>query len=113
MNPAGASENGQSLERLVMSRRVLVAVGAGGVGKTTVAAALSLGAALRGRRVLCLTIDPARRLGEALGLETMRAEGQVVDLGRFAGARAPITGSLTAMMLDTKRTFDALVLKYS
>jgi anion-transporting ArsA/GET3 family ATPase len=113
MSEPPASGEGQGLEQLVMSHRVLVAVGAGGVGKTTVAAALSLGAALRGRRVLCLTIDPARRLGEALGLETMRAEGQVVDLGRFAGARAPITGSLTAMMLDTKRTFDALVLKYS
>ncbi len=113
MNPAGASENGQSLERLVMSRRVLVAVGAGGVGKTTIAAALSMAAALRGRHVLCLTIDPARRLGEALGLDEMSSEGQVVDPARFAGSSRPVTGSLTAMMLDTKRTFDALVEKYS
>src|SRR5580658_6859517 len=113
MNPAGASENGQSLERLVMSRRVLVAVGAGGVGKTTIAAALSMAAALRGRRVLCLTIDPARRLGEALGLDAMSSEGQVVDPARFAGSSRPVAGSLTAMMLDTKRTFDALVQKYS
>jgi|HubBroStandDraft_1064217.scaffolds.fasta_scaffold08988_4 anion-transporting ArsA/GET3 family ATPase len=113
MNPAGASENGQSLERLVMSRRVLVAVGAGGVGKTTIAAALSMAAALRGRRVLCLTIDPARRLGEALGLDAMSSEGQVVDPARFAGSSRPVAGSLTAMMLDTKRTFDALVGKYA
>jgi anion-transporting ArsA/GET3 family ATPase len=113
MSLAETSESGQSLERLVMSHRVLVAVGAGGVGKTTVAAALGVAAALRGRRVLCLTIDPARRLGEALGLETMSSEEQVVDPARFAGSSRPITGSLTAMMLDTKRTFDALVRKYS
>jgi anion-transporting ArsA/GET3 family ATPase len=113
MSRAEASEDRQSLERLVMSRRVLVAVGAGGVGKTTVAAALSMAAALRGRRVLCLTIDPARRLGEALGLEAMSSEEQVVDPARFASQGRPVTGSLTAMMLDTKRTFDALVQKYS
>src|SRR5271154_7012752 len=113
MNLAETSESRHSLERLVMSHPVLVAVGAGGVGKTTVAAALGVAAALRGRRVLCLTIDPARRLGEALGLETMSSEEQVVDPARFAGSSRPITGSLTAMMLDTKRTFDALVRKYS
>jgi anion-transporting ArsA/GET3 family ATPase len=90
-----------------------VAVGAGGVGKTTIAAALSMAAALRGRRVLCLTIDPARRLGEALGLDAMSSEEQVVDPARFASAMRPVTGSLTAMMLDTKRTFDSLVQKYS
>jgi anion-transporting ArsA/GET3 family ATPase len=113
MNGPVASKSGQSLERLVMSHRVLVAVGAGGVGKTTVAAALSMAAALRGRRVLCLTIDPARRLGEALGLDAMSSEEQVVDPARFAGGTRPVTGSLTAMMLDTKRTFDSLVQKYS
>jgi anion-transporting ArsA/GET3 family ATPase len=113
MSEAPSSGEDKLLERLVMSRRVLVAVGAGGVGKTTVAAALSVAAALRGRRVLCLTIDPARRLGEALGLEVVRSEGQAVDLDRFMGGSRSTTGSLTAMMLDTKRTFDALVLKYS
>lgn len=113
MNLADTSKNGQSLERLVMSHRVLVAVGAGGVGKTTVAAALGIAAALRGRRVLCLTIDPARRLAQALGLEAMSSEEQVVEPTRFAGSSGPVTGSLTAMMLDTKRTFDALVRKYS
>jgi anion-transporting ArsA/GET3 family ATPase len=113
MNAPVASKSGQSLEQLVMSHRVLVAVGAGGVGKTTIAAALSMAAALRGRRVLCLTIDPARRLGEALGLDAMSSEEQVVDPARFASAMRPVTGSLTAMMLDTKRTFDSLVEKYS
>jgi anion-transporting ArsA/GET3 family ATPase len=102
-----------TLDELVMSRRVLVAVGAGGVGKTTTAAALGVAAAARGKRVLCLTIDPARRLAEALGLETMSAEEQAVAPERFASAGIPLRGSLTAMMLDTKRTFDELVVKYS
>src|SRR5580692_4436670 len=113
MSLAETGESDPSLEQLVMSHRVLVAVGAGGVGKTTVAAALGMAAARRGRRVLCLTIDPARRLGEALGLEAMSSEEQVVDPARFVDPSRPITGSLTAMMLDTKRTFDALVRKYS
>lgn len=105
----------EALDRLVMSRRVLVAVGAGGVGKTTMAAALGVAAARRGRRVLCLTIDPARRLAEALGLERMSSEEQVVERVLFdrAGIPLPQGGSLTAMMLDTKRTFDDLVVRYS
>ncbi len=104
---------GETLDRLVMSRRVVIAVGAGGVGKTTTAAALGVAAAARGRRVLCLTIDPARRLAEALGLERMSSEEQVVGPELFARAGIPMEGSLTALMLDTKRTFDDLVIKYS
>jgi anion-transporting ArsA/GET3 family ATPase len=105
----------ESLQQLVMSRRVLIAVGAGGVGKTTTAAALGVAAARRGKRVLCLTIDPAKRLAEALGLERMSAEEQAVDPKLFAeaGIPLPLEGSLSAMMLDTKRTFDELVMKYS
>src|SRR6202167_3470649 len=103
----------ETLDELVMSRRVLVAVGAGGVGKTTTAAALGVAAARRGKRVLCLTIDPARRLAEALGMERMSSEEQAVAPELFARAGIPLTGSLTAMMLDTKRTFDELVVKYS
>jgi anion-transporting ArsA/GET3 family ATPase len=103
----------ETLDQLVMSRRVLVAVGAGGVGKTTTAAALAVAAARRGRRVLCLTIDPARRLAEALGLERMSSEEQAIAPALFARAGVPLAGSLTAMMLDTKKTFDDLVVKYS
>ncbi len=103
----------ETLDQLVMSRRVLVAVGAGGVGKTTTAAALGVAAAARGRRVLCLTVDPARRLAEALGLERMSGEEQIVSPARFAQAGIAVNGSLTAMMLDTKRTFDELVTKHS
>ncbi|HVJ89241.1 MAG TPA: ArsA-related P-loop ATPase [Labilithrix sp.] len=102
-----------ALSTLVDTRRVLVTVGAGGVGKTTTAAALSVAAARRGKRVLCLTIDPAKRLAESLGIVEMTTEAATVDPARFAAAGVPISGSLTAMMLDTKRTFDELVIKYS
>jgi anion-transporting ArsA/GET3 family ATPase len=103
----------ETLDQLVMTRRVLVAVGAGGVGKTTTAAALGVAAASRGRRVLCLTIDPARRLAEALGLERMSADEQTIAPDLFEAVDLPMKGSLTAMMLDTKKTFDELVLKHS
>jgi anion-transporting ArsA/GET3 family ATPase len=92
---------------------VLITVGAGGVGKTTTAAALGVAAARRGKRVLCLTIDPARRLAESLGIAEMRTEAVKVDPARFTAAGVHMSGSLTAMMLDTKRTFDELVVKYS
>jgi anion-transporting ArsA/GET3 family ATPase len=62
---------------------------------------------------LCLTIDPARRLAEALGMELMSADEQLVAPELFERAGIPLKGSLTAMMLDTKRTFDELVVKYS
>jgi anion-transporting ArsA/GET3 family ATPase len=103
----------ETLAELVMSRRVLVTVGAGGVGKTTTAAALGVAAARRGKRVLCLTIDPAKRLAESLGLERMSAEEQAIAPELFTRAGMPLQGSLTAMMLDTKRTFDELIVKYS
>jgi len=93
---------------------VVIAVGAGGVGKTTTAAALAVAAAQRGKRVLCLTIDPARRLAESLGLRQMAAEAVQIEPSRFTAAGvAPLTGSLTVMMLETKRTFDELIVKYA
>ncbi|MCA9587659.1 MAG: ArsA family ATPase [Myxococcales bacterium] len=101
------------LAKLTLERRVLVTVGAGGVGKTTTAAALSVAAARRGRRVLCLTIDPARRLAESLGIAEMSADAVEIPRARFEAAGVPMEGSLTAMMLDTKRTFDELVVKHS
>src|SRR6476661_8586338 len=103
----------QPLAELVASRRVLITVGAGGVGKTTTAAAIGVAAARRGKRVLCLTIDPAKRLAESLGITEMRTEAAAVDPARFEAVGVQLTGSLTAMMLDTKRTFDELVIKYS
>src|SRR5580704_13062389 len=103
----------ESLRALLADKHVVITVGAGGVGKTTTAAALAVAAARHGRRVLCLTIDPAKRLAQSLGLERMTSEATRIDPERFRAVGAPLTGSLTIMMLDTKRTFDDLVVKYS
>jgi anion-transporting ArsA/GET3 family ATPase len=97
------------LGSLLMSRRVLLVVGCGGVGKTTTTAALGLAAARRGKRVLCLTIDPARRLSQSLGIEEMKTEAQTIDPAVFERAGLNIPGSMTVMMLDTKSTFDGLI----
>jgi anion-transporting ArsA/GET3 family ATPase len=103
----------ESLDQLIMSRRVLVVVGAGGVGKTTTAAALAVAAARKGKHVLCMTIDPAKRLAEALGLRKMSDEEQAISPELFAREGMSLAGSLTAMMLDSSATFDQLVVKYS
>jgi len=91
--------------------RVLVTVGTGGVGKTTIAAVLGLEAACAGKRVLVMTIDPARRLADALGTGPLDHEAREVPRERLRELGAPDTGSLSALMLDTKRTFDELVLR--
>jgi anion-transporting ArsA/GET3 family ATPase len=102
-----------SLAPLLDRHRVLVCVGSGGVGKTTVSAALALAAAQRGRRTLCLTIDPARRLANSLGLERMPTEQVEVSREWLAEHGVALSGSLTVMMLDTKQTFDELVRRYA
>ncbi|HEY3497771.1 MAG TPA: ArsA-related P-loop ATPase [Polyangiaceae bacterium] len=102
-----------SLLSLFESRRVIVCAGAGGVGKTTVAAALAVGAAQRGKRVLCLTIDPAKRLADSLGLGGMRGEAHAVDRARLTALGIPEQASLTVSMLDTKRTFDDIVARHA
>jgi anion-transporting ArsA/GET3 family ATPase len=89
------------------SNRVVVCCGAGGVGKTTTAAAMALRAAEYGRTVVVLTIDPAKRLAQALGIEDLGNSPQRVPL-------APeVKGELHAMMLDMRRTFDEMVVQYS
>jgi anion-transporting ArsA/GET3 family ATPase len=98
-----------SLRSLVERKRVIICVGCGGVGKTTTTAALGLAAARAGKRVLCLTIDPARRLSQSLGLERMTPVPQRVDPALFERAGVTVSGSMTVMMLDTKSTFDSLV----
>jgi anion-transporting ArsA/GET3 family ATPase len=89
----------QDLSAVVADRHVIVCTGPGGVGKTTAAASLALGAAARGRRTIVLTIDPARRLAQSLGL------------GRLDNRPRPVAGvdGLDAMMLDMKRTFDEVI----
>jgi anion-transporting ArsA/GET3 family ATPase len=102
-----------SLLAVLERHRVVVCVGSGGVGKTTTAAALALYASLAGKNVLCLTIDPAKRLANSLGLDAMTGEEQVVAPELFAKAGLQAHGTLRAMMLDTKRTFDELVERYA
>jgi len=97
------------LSPLLDTRRVILCVGCGGVGKTTTTAALGLAAARRGKRVLCLTIDPARRLSQSLGLEEMPTEAQAIDRDLLQQIGVPEGGSLTVMRLDTKTTFDELI----
>jgi anion-transporting ArsA/GET3 family ATPase len=98
------------LQAALGERRILVVCGSGGVGKTTTAAALGLDAAIRGRRVLVCTIDPSRRLATSLGLSRLGEKPRALDLRRMDPAPG---GSMSAMILDTKRTFDALVERYA
>ncbi len=93
----------------IAGKRVIVCVGAGGVGKTTVSAALALGLAAQGRRVAVVTIDPARRLADALGLDQLDNAPRQVEAARFAGHGIEVDGELWAMMLDPKHTFDDLI----
>jgi len=101
------------LQALIEDRatRILVCCGAGGVGKTTTSAALALAAAEAGRTVVVLTIDPARRLAQSLGLVELDNEPRQVHIPGDAGTGAE--GELHAMMLDMKRTFDDVVAAHS
>ena len=99
-----------SIPDLLDGKRVCVCAGAGGVGKTTTSAAVALGMAARGARVAVVTIDPARRLANALGLHELDNEPTRVDPERLRShAPEPFEGELWAMMLDPKRTFDELI----
>jgi anion-transporting ArsA/GET3 family ATPase len=94
--------------------RIVVCCGSGGVGKTTTSAALAVRAADRGRRVAVLTIDPARRLAQALGLTELGNEpGRVAGVPTAAGNGKSPSGELHAMMLDMRRTFDEMVQAHS
>src|SRR5690606_36566771 len=88
------------------STGIIVCCGSGGVGKTTTSAALALRAAERGRKVVVLTIDPARRLAQSMGIEALdNTPRPVPGVGGGDGQG----GSLDALMLDMKRTFDEVV----
>jgi anion-transporting ArsA/GET3 family ATPase len=98
-----------SIPELLDGKRVCVCAGAGGVGKTTTSAAIALGMAARGARVAVVTIDPARRLASALGLQELENEPRRVDPSRLGSGGEAFSGELWAMMLDPKRTFDELI----
>src|SRR5439155_447601 len=90
---------------VLLERRIVVCVGSGGVGKTTTAASLALAAARRGKRTLVLTIDPARRLANSLGLAALGHQVQEVDAALVQRGAPSTKGSLHAMMLDQKAAF--------
>jgi anion-transporting ArsA/GET3 family ATPase len=98
-----------SIAQLLTDKRICVCAGSGGVGKTTSAAAIALGMAAEGAKVAVVTIDPAQRLANALGVEELPNEPHRVEPGRLAAAGLEVEGELWAMMLDPKRTFDELI----
>ncbi len=99
-----------TLDRALLERRVLVVCGPGGVGKTTVSAALALRAAGLGRRVLVCTIDPSRRLATSLGLKALGDKPRTLPLSKLM---PEAKGTCAAMTLDTKRTFDTIVERHA
>jgi anion-transporting ArsA/GET3 family ATPase len=106
--------NGPAFAETIFERsRVVVCVGCGGVGKTTIAAALGLEAARRGRHALVLTIDPARRLADALGTGALGNRPRRIPEAALNPLGIAPGGSLSAMMLDMKRTFDDLVERFA
>src|SRR5919108_3181039 len=107
--PGPAKTPRLTIDQLIDDRRtrIIVCCGSGGVGKTTTAAAVGLRAAERGRKVVVLTVDPARRLAQSMGLSSLDNVPRPVAGVRGAGNGS--AGSLHAMMLDMKRTFDEIV----
>jgi len=105
--------SGTALAHLVRDKSVIVCVGPGGVGKTTVSASLALAGALSGRGSLVCTIDPARRLANSLGMAALgNAEARIPDSALAeVGLRPP--APLHAMMLDMKQAWDALIRRYA
>ncbi len=107
---AGGTSTSSTGLRIPKSRKVLLCVGPGGVGKTTVAAALALAAASTGKRVIVVTIDPSRRLAQALGLPRDTSGGAPVV--HVPGSDA-LGHPLDCLLLDTRRVFDQIVRGYS
>ncbi len=101
----------KKIDSILKERRVIVCVGSGGVGKTTLSAAMALHRTLQGKRSAVITIDPARRLANALGLHSLENDPHTIPLDELQ-TDTPL-GTLSATMLDTKRTFDLLIEKYA
>ena len=101
------------ISELVANKQVIVCAGSGGVGKTTTAAAIAMQAAIQGKRAAVLTIDPAKRLASSLGLKELSSEPTKVSPRKFTTAGIEAKGELHALMLDTKSTFDKVVMRYA
>ncbi|WP_158542531.1 ArsA family ATPase [Lujinxingia litoralis] len=107
--------NASTLRDLLDSGRLIVCVGPGGVGKTTTSAAIGLRAAMAGRKTIVMTIDPAKRLANSLGLDDLTNDPQQIDLSdalAMAGGEDQ-GGELWAMMLDAEKTFDDMVTRHA
>ncbi len=103
-----------SVAELLDGKRICICAGSGGVGKTTTSAAIAAGMAARGKRVAVLTIDPAKRLADSLGLPELGNTERQIDPSLFTQAGVdPGEGELWAMMLDAKQTFDEVVEKHA
>ena len=98
---------------LLDGKRICICAGSGGVGKTTTSAAIAMGTAASGKKVAVLTIDPAKRLANSLGLSELGNEECLVDPARFDEQGLEMKGELWAMMLDAKRTFDDLIERHA
>lgn len=98
-----------SVADLLEGKRICVCGGSGGVGKTTTSAVIALGMAAQGAKVAVVTIDPAKRLANALGLEELENEPRLVAPERLRSGGLDVRGELWAMMLDPKQTFDELI----
>ena len=103
----------QSFVERLEDRDIVICVGSGGVGKTTTSAVIGLQAALAGRRTLVLTIDPARRLANSLGIEAIGSQRQQIKLDQFERLGLEMEGEMWAMMLDMKESFDHLVRRHA
>jgi anion-transporting ArsA/GET3 family ATPase len=102
-----------TIGELLEGKEICICAGSGGVGKTTTSAAVAMGMAAGGKKVAVLTIDPAKRLANSLGLTELGNEERLVDPARFAEHGIEMKGELWAMMLDAKRTFDDLVERHA
>ena len=102
-----------SVGEVLDGKSICICAGSGGVGKTTTAAAIALGMAAQGLKVCVLTIDPAKRLADSLGLEELGNEARRVEPALFEQQGVEVKGELWAMMLDAKATFDELIARHA
>jgi anion-transporting ArsA/GET3 family ATPase len=102
-----------SVADILERKEVCICAGSGGVGKTTTSAAIATGMAARGLKVCVLTIDPAKRLADSLGLREVGNEAKRVDPSLLEAEGTAVQGELWAMMLDAKETFDELVRRHA